>query len=156
MKETVTTQALLSLLEFSAPYLTRLERMGVVARADRNSWDLADTIRRIIRYLREDNRRGRRAEAATELARLKARALELRLARENHELIPLAESMATVDSIVGGLVSALSAVPARRTRDLALRRTIEAEINLVRTIAAAECRRQAEALMTTGKAKVSR
>lgn len=97
--------------------------------------------------------RARHSNPADDRLRLaRAQAIELRTQREAHHLIRADESLAVIDAVIGKLVAHLVMVPARCTRDLNLRKTIESEINRARTAVADECQRQARSLETTGQA----
>jgi hypothetical protein len=100
-----------------------------------------------IRHLRM-----RRPHAADDRLRTaRAKAIELRTQREAHDLVHREESLGVIDAVIGKLVVHLNMIPARCTRDLALQKTIESEINRARSAAADECDRQAQSLRTTGR-----
>ena len=147
-----TTAEILALARFSASYLARLERDGIVTRKDRNLWPLRTTINAIVTHLRRESRRGPRGEADVRLVNARAQALELRTKREANELVPADEFMTIIDSAFGLFVSHLGSVAARCTRDTELRRKIDWEINAARQAIADECDRQAEAVKASGKA----
>lgn len=86
-----------------------------------------------LRHLREAaTRRADAGEDARRLAAARARAIELRTAREEGELVPAEEAVALTTLLVGELVTALDNLPARCSRDPAIRDRIEAEINMIR------------------------
>jgi hypothetical protein len=93
-----------------------------------------------IRHLRE--RRSSHSEADAQLRAARAREIEIRIAERERKLIPLGELNFAWDFCLGVLVTNLASVPARSTRDLVLRRTIEHEIDLARNAAADACRKQ--------------
>ena len=149
---TVSTAEICELTGFTKQYLHTLEHDGIVSRIGRDQWQLASTIRSLITYLRSENRRGPRGVAHARLADMKAKTLAIRLQREANELVPYDQVCEAIDLIVGSLVSTLTSVPARCTRDLSLRRIIEGEIDAARVAACAEYKRHAESLRNTGKA----
>ncbi len=134
--------------------LHALEQEGVVSRVGRDQWLLAATIRAIIQHLRSENRRGPRTDANIRLANARAQTLELRNEREANQLLRFDEVCAAWDSVIGRLVSELGSVPARCSRDVSMRRTIEAEINRAREEVCREFFKQAETLQTSGKSAV--
>ncbi|WP_103255592.1 hypothetical protein [Tabrizicola aquatica] len=70
------------------------------------------------------------ATAAAEAARAaRADAQELRLAEARRELIPVEDGEAALDHVVGAILTSLSAMPARITRDVPLRRRVEAALH---------------------------
>ncbi len=70
------------------------------------------------------------ATAAAEAARAaRAEAQELRLAEARRELVPVEDGEAALDHVVGEILTMISGLPARVTRDIPVRRRIEAEIH---------------------------
>jgi phage terminase Nu1 subunit (DNA packaging protein) len=86
-----------------------------------------------VRHLREAaTRRADAGEDARRLAVARARAIELRTAREEGELVPAEEAVALTTLLVSELVTALDNLPVRVSRDPTIRDRIEAEINAIR------------------------
>lgn len=78
--------------------------------------------------LRSELRAGT-ATAASERVRLaRAASSELRLAESRRDLIPNEDAEAVVDAVCGSIVAILSAMPARITRDVPVRRRVEAAL----------------------------
>lgn len=76
--------------------------------------------------------RDRSATASAERARAaRADAAELRLAEARRDLIPTEDAEHAVDLLCGAVQTALGSLPARCTRDIPLRRRIEAEVSTV-------------------------
>ena len=101
-------------------------------------------------------RRSSSSAAADALRAVRAREIAVRTAERERKLIPIEELNVAWDFCLGALVSNLTCVPARCTRDLLLRRTIENEIDLARNAAADTCRKQAELLRKNGRAAQTR
>jgi phage terminase Nu1 subunit (DNA packaging protein) len=101
-------------------------------------------------------RRSNDSAAADALRAARAREIEVRTAEREHKLVPLEELNFAWDFCLGTLVSNLSSVPARCTRDLVLRQTIEREIDLARNATADVYAKQAESLAKNGKAEPMR
>ena len=80
-----------------------------------------------IRYLRE--RRSRTSTADSHLREARAREIEVRTAERLGKLVAIEEFDAMIEIICGAFRTECSGLPARVTRDIALRRTIEREIN---------------------------
>jgi phage terminase Nu1 subunit (DNA packaging protein) len=149
---TATTAEMVAATGLSASYLGRLERDGIVSRNGRDDWPLVKSVNAIIGYLRRENRKSGRTEADLRLIKAKARSIELRNAKDEHQLVEMEEVVAVIDRVIGLMVSRLAGLPARCTRDVELRRTIEEEINAARQAVADECAKQAASLDDTGKA----
>ena len=147
---TATTAELCALLGCTKAHLSHLERDGVISRADRNRWPLVKTVRAVLNQARAQRNALSEARLAWEKARAEREAL--RVARETHVLVEGAEFDLAWQMTIGPLVAALVEVPPRCTRDVAMRSTIEREINAARHAACDAYERQAESLRATGKA----
>ena len=107
----------------------------------------------ILAYIRFIRNARPQSAAADRLREAKAIAVEMRTAREAHDLIKTDESIAVVQDIVGTVLTGLSGLPARVAgKDLGLRRRIEAEIFTIRQTAARRLSEQAAAMRKTGGA----
>jgi phage terminase Nu1 subunit (DNA packaging protein) len=147
---TISTSDLCRLLGCSKQHISHLERDGIIVRAGRNEWPLVKTVRAAVEQWKAQRNAASASRARWEAAR--AQREEQRIAREGHELVPRSEFEDAWKMTIGILTSLLVQVPARCTRDLALRRTIEDEINRARHDACDAYEKQATALETTGKA----
>ncbi len=107
-----------------------------------------------IAYLRA--RPASSSAAADALRTARAREIAVRTAEREHKLIPIEELKVAWDLCLGALISYLTSVPARCTRDLLLRRTIENEIDLARNAAADVYAKHAESLRKNGRAAPTR
>jgi hypothetical protein len=133
-KTIATTGEILALTGFTAPRLTQLESDGVIARSGRNEWPLIATVAAIVKYLRDENRRGRQSEAANKLASAKAKALELRIERERASLAPVREFIEGWKFVANAIVVELVGLPPRLSpHDRDGRRRAEVLINEMRT-----------------------
>ena len=65
------------------------------------------------------------------MAAARAREIELRTAQRAHELCEIEEALAFVDEVIGMLKADLMSLPARVTRDLAIRRDIEKGVTTI-------------------------
>jgi len=93
------------------------------------AYRLLDIVHGYIRFRDDEGRRGTKTAAASRIAEARSREVELRNAYREGHLIELEEALETVEAIMGVLRLNLSGLPARVTRDLQLRRTIETAIN---------------------------
>jgi hypothetical protein len=86
---------------------------------------LVDVVQGYIRFRDDVDRRGQKTAAATRISDARAREIELRTAIREGRLIDLDEALDAVEELIGLLRTELSGLPARCTRDLQIRRTIE-------------------------------
>jgi hypothetical protein len=147
---TATTAQICALAGFTQQRLAALEREGIVHRVGRSQWPLVKTINQIFEHLRARRDAVDQSRAQWQQARLERE--RLRVEREAHNLVPMTEFDDAWTFVVGTLTAKLAGVPSRCSRDLALRRVIEQEINQARHEACDEYERHAAALSTTGKA----
>lgn len=148
----LTTKQIVALVEMGEDRLAQIEQAGFIKRAGRNTWPAIETLAGLVQFYRDENRRGPKSAADAQWRAARAREIEIRIAEREHKLIPVEELNIAWDFCLGTLVSNLSSVPARCTRDLVLRHTIEHEIDLARNAAADVYGKQAELLAKNGKA----
>ena len=124
--------------------VARLTAEGILERTSAG-YLMDDSRRRYIRHLREEYRKSPRAAADADLQRHKARLLELKIAKQEQELMLVSEHNDFVDQSIGLVLTHLRGWPARiGGHDLALRRKAEALIFELRTEIANECQRLAD------------
>jgi hypothetical protein len=151
--ETVATSAeICALCAFSKQRLGALEREGIVRRSGQNAWPLVETIGKLFEHARAQRSAISEARARWEAARAKreeqrAEREASRAQRKRDEEFDLAWK-----ACWHILVSKLVAVPARCSRDGAVRGVIERELDVARHEACDEFERQSEALAHTGEA----
>lgn len=124
----VSATRMASHLGLSRAYLDQLVADGILARDGSGKFDLDESRLRYIRRLREARRTSPLTEAQARHQRAKARQLELENASKEEQLMEVEDHIAAVDEIVGIMLTHLSALPARCTRDLPTRRVIERAI----------------------------
>ncbi len=119
--------------------LDRLVAAGRVAPPDdQGRIDLLQALPSFFQELRNELRAST-ATAASERARLaRAASAELRLAEARREFVPHEDGEAAVDCLVGAVLTALSGLPARVTRDVPTRRKIEERLHLMQGALARE------------------
>lgn len=126
---TVATAEAAALLMLTPRRVQQLAAEGHVPRGERGRYPLKGLVHGYLRFLQEEARRTQRGSEESELRRLRLKQLERRMAREDRLVVLLAECEACVDEVIGMLRSDLDGLPARATRDLDLRRKIEAAID---------------------------
>ncbi len=150
------TKQIVALAEIGEDRLAQIEQAGFIKRTARNRWPVVETLVGLVRFYRDQNRRGPKSEADAEWRRAKAREIQIRIAEREHKLIALEEVFTAWDFCIAVLVTHLTSVPARCTRDLLLRQTIEREIDLARNAAADVYAKHAASLRKNGRAAPTR
>lgn len=133
-------------LDLSRQRIGQLAAERVIPRDASGRYDLDAARVAYVRHLREA---AIASPATAETARLqaaKARAVELRMAREEGELVETDAAVDLFSEIIGKLLAGLTGLPARVTRDPALRGRIEAEIEAIREAVARDLERAETAL----------
>lgn len=134
----ITTSAAADLLMLSRQRLYQLETAGRIKRVAPDKWCTVDIVKNYIRFLRE-NAGTDNSAANSRLRDARASEIELRVTERLGTLCPIEDFAAFVDLICGAFRTELDGLPARITRDLPMRHTIEREINGVLTRVADIC-----------------
>jgi hypothetical protein len=143
----LTTAAAAELLRLSGERVRRLTD-GWIEKDESGAIRLIDAVHGYIRFIKS---RPTRSAAETRVREARAREIELRTAQRAGELCETEEAVAPVDEIFGGLRSELAGLPAMVTRDLSVRRDIEAGINSILNKTAAKLEEQARTLQADGE-----
>lgn len=130
--EAAGVSALAAVTGLSSRRLRQITAEAGIAPVARGLWPVAPTIMAVIAAAGRQRENDAERDARAALMRARAREIEVRTAQREGELVPIAEATAFVTRIVGKMVSLLAALPARATRDVALRRRIEALIDAAR------------------------
>jgi hypothetical protein len=117
-----------NLVLLSRARLYELTETGAIKRLAPNRYDITDVVHGYIKFLR-DERRGTKTATLSAVQAARAREIELRIAREEHQLIDLEEALGVLDEIVGGMKADFDGVAASVTRDPALRQIIESKVD---------------------------
>lgn len=109
----------------------QLVEMGVIPAPDRGRYPVAAVVKGYIQFLSAPAQEGGTISKPNAYQQARAREVEANIARrsEHMKAEALGACMALVDAAAGGLKADLLSIPARVTKDLPLRRRIEAEIN---------------------------
>jgi phage terminase Nu1 subunit (DNA packaging protein) len=135
----LTTEQAARLIMKSAERVRQLSREGYIPRhgkANDARFHLLDVVQGYIRFRDDSDRRNSQSAQASRVADARAREIELRNATRESKLMETDEAIETIRQMIGTLRSELSGVPARSTRDLQIRRTMETAINEALTRAA--------------------
>lgn len=125
----ITLDAAGSLLMISVERVRQLSKSGYIDRPKPGRTTVVSAVQGYIRFLKDAERKNTKSGAATRVSEARAAEIELRTAERRRVLIPQEEAIAAMDLVVGKVAETLSGLPARITRDLVLRRRIEAEIH---------------------------
>jgi len=82
-----------------------------------------------IRYLKDVAKRTTKTAAESRVRDARAEEIEMRVAERRRELIPIDDATLALDLLVGRVKEEMGGIAARVTRDIDLRRKIEAEVN---------------------------
>jgi hypothetical protein len=134
MKQRISLIALARHLDLSRQWVGKLSKAGVLPKLPDGTFDLDKSRIRYIRHLRDESRRSNKTDAAARALEARARQLELRLAKEEAELIEIGAVEEMIGDIVGTFNSEMVGVPAACSRDLELRNKIEDQLNGVITM----------------------
>ncbi|WP_331326540.1 hypothetical protein [Methylobacterium fujisawaense] len=111
--------------------ILKLARSGVIPRHGKGRYRLRESLVALSRWQTDEQRRASKSAGSSRLQDKKSEEIDMRLEERSGALIAEAqmEALAIVDEFAGPLRSDLMSVPARVTKDLALRRQIEKEID---------------------------
>ncbi len=117
------------LLQVTPERIRQLAKSGYIVIPRRGYTTIVSAVQGYIRFLKESASERTTNAALTRAQDARAREVELRIKREERELIPLDEAMLAMSMLCGLVSQQLTGLPARITRDKELRRTIETEVH---------------------------
>jgi hypothetical protein len=122
------------LLGTSAAWVRQLVKDGFLSREPNGLYRGDRVCRGYIRFLRDDDRRASRVQSATRLHDAKAELVAVQVQARSAQLVKEArqEAISTAEILIASVLSDMSALPARCTRDLPMRQKIEDEVELIR------------------------
>ena len=139
----VSASALALHLDCSRAYVGKLEAEGVIQRQG-GGFPLDPSRVAYLRYLRRERRQSPRSEADADHVKAKTEMLQLRLMEKRCELVRRDDVDALIDQIAGTVLTHLSGIAARCSRDMAVRRNIDAVVDQVRREIASACTAKAD------------
>ncbi|KYK44678.1 hypothetical protein A1D31_36495 [Bradyrhizobium liaoningense] len=113
----------------SAERVRQLSKEGWIEKQGKDQFYLVDVVQGYIRYRNDADRRAQKSAADSRVRDARAREIELRNAVREGRLIEIEEAMAIVEQITGLFRAETAGLPARVTRDLQFRKTIETALN---------------------------
>ena len=140
---TVSASALALHLDCSRTYIGKLEAEGVIQRQG-DGFPLDQSRVAYLRYLRRERQQSPRTEADADHVKVKTEMLQLRLMEKRRELVRRADVDALIDGIAGTVLTHLSGMSARCSRDIQVRRNIDAVVMQIRREIAEACSKAAD------------
>jgi hypothetical protein len=128
---TVSSSALALHLDCSRTYIAKLEAEGVIQRQG-DGFALDQSRVAYLRYLRRERQQSPRAEADADHVKAKTEMLQLRLMEKKRELVRRADVDELIDTLAGVVLTHLSGMAARCSRDMVVRRKIDQVVFQVR------------------------
>ena len=139
------------LLMISDERVRQLQKQGYIPRAPkRGVVPLVGAVQGYLRYLKDEERQSSKSAAASRVTDARTREIELRIAERQRDLIPQEDARAVIGEMAAMLKAEFVGLPARVTRDLDLRRTLEQEVDDSFARLAASAERARSALVTGG------
>ena len=129
----------------SRQHVERLAAQGVIERrASDGLFDQDQSRLKYLTHLRSEHRRSPRTEADATHVAVKTEMLQLRLMEKQRKLVRREDADALIDEICGVVLTHLSGMAARCSRDMVIRRNIDAVVHQVRTELAQVCTKMAD------------
>lgn len=122
----LTIDQVAELLNLTAGRVRAMTSEGRIKQSGRGRWNLLQVNHDYIAYTKEEQKSKTKTASETRVRDARAAEIELRMARQDREVIPLAEAMATIDDVTGIYLQFMSSLPARITREQNERHRIEA------------------------------
>lgn len=140
------------LLMISDERIRQLQKQGYIPRAPkRGVVPLVGAVQGYLRYLREDERQSSKSAAANRVTDARTREIELRIAERQRDLIPQDDARAVIGEMAAMVKAEFVGSPARVTRDLDLRRTLEQDVDASFARLAVSAERARTALASGGR-----
>jgi len=139
----VSASTLAAHLACTRQYISRLTADGVIERRG-DGYDQDQCRLRYLAHLRSENRRSPRAAADAEHTSAKAALLRIRIMEKRRALVLREDANALIDEIAGIMLTHLSGMSARCSRDLVVRRNIDAVVTQIRREISEACSKMAD------------
>lgn len=121
------------LLMIGPERIRQLNKSGYVPIPKRGFTTIVGAVQGYIRFLKDEDRKATATGALERAREAKARETEQKIAERDRRLIPIEDAELAMDLLVGAVAKELDGQAARITRDMALRRTIEADVHGAKT-----------------------
>lgn len=131
-------------------WVQMLAKEQSIAKDGRGKYRLDSVMAALVAHYEAIIEKGSRTAAVSRVTDARAAELELRIAERRRDLIPQEDAIAVVDLVAGEVNKQFAGLPARITRDVPLRREIEAKLNEAKQKIAGAVR-DARVLAATGR-----
>ncbi|MGA0615936.1 hypothetical protein [Paracoccus sp. KR1-242] len=131
-------------------WVQNLAKDQAIEKDGRGKYRLASVLAGLVSHYEAIIEKGSKSAAASRVTDARAEEIELRLAERRRDLIPQEDALAVVDLVAGEVNKQFTGLPARITRDVRLRRDIEAKLNEAKQ-KIADAVRDARILAATGR-----
>ena len=153
LPETIALAEGFGLLGVSQVHFLKLVERGYIERPSRGRYVTKSVVQGYIRNLKEDKKGATRSAAENRFRDARAHEIELRNAEREYQLIDLEEALGLVDEMIGAYRAEISGLPARFTRDRALRARLERETDEAQERVHARFVEAAASLRSSGQAQ---
>ena len=140
--DVVTANSLATHLGMTRQNVARLKADAVIEQRSDGCYDQTASGLKYIKHLRQP--RSSRSEADAVHVRAKAEMLQIRIAERQRKLVRREDANALLDEICGIVLTHLSGMAARCSRDMVVRRNINGVVHQVRTELAQVCTKLAD------------
>lgn len=131
LDQTFTVGQVADLCGRSQSWIKQLTQAGHIKTRGRGRYPLRNLTRGIVAHYEALIEKGSKAAVASKASEARTKEIELRTAMRARSVIPIEDAEVVVAGFAAAVLEELSALPARVTRDLELRKAIEAETGRV-------------------------
>lgn len=117
------------LLGITRRRVSQLVEEGFIPKVSRGTTTLSGAAQGYVRYWQEKASSETKTSAESRVRDARASEIEMRNEERMRKLIPLDDALAIMDEYTAVVREAMDSIPARVTRDIGMRRVIEAEVN---------------------------
>ena len=132
-----------ALIGVTQQWLGKLVKLGLIEVEGRGQYRIDKVALGYIKFLKDEGRRTSKSAGASAISMKKAELVDVQIEERVGDMKreAIAQAMLAVDAVIGPLKSDMYAIAPRVTRDLALRKKIEAEVERVLEAASLGSRR---------------
>ena len=125
----MTIGAVARLLMLSEERVRQLVKLEIIPKEAKGVYSPVKVVQGYIKFLKDEERRNSKSATVTRMQEAKAQEIEMRVAESQRRLVPVEDASAAIDLIMAKVRAEIAGIPARATRDLELRRRLEAEVH---------------------------
>jgi hypothetical protein len=125
-----------ALVELSDERIRQLARMGYCPKPVKGMIPLVGLVKGVLRFYRDEERTRSKSAADGRVRDARAREIELRIAKEEGELVPVADAIGVMDEYATAVITAIKNLPTRYSRNMADRARLQPLVDEVLTFVA--------------------